>query len=41
MKIKRSEKRIALDADEAISNIEANGFHEQGTKIEIKISVQQ
>lgn len=36
MTIKRGEKRIALDSDEAISNIEANGYHIQGTKIEIK-----
>lgn len=41
MTIKRGEKRIALDSDEAISNIEAHGYHEQGTKIEMQINVQQ
>ena len=35
--IQRGDKRIALDANEAISNIEAQGYHVQGTKIEINI----
>ncbi len=38
MTIKRGDKRIALDVNEAILNIEAQGYHVQGTKIEIHIS---
>ena len=41
MTIKRGQKRIALDPNEAITNIEEKGYHEQGTKIEIQINVQQ
>lgn len=41
MTIKRGEKRIALNPDEAILNIEEHGYHEQGTSIDIQINVQQ
>jgi hypothetical protein len=33
------EKRIALDTDEAIKNINERGYHEQGSKIEFEIRV--
>jgi uncharacterized protein YcgL (UPF0745 family) len=35
--INRGEKRIALDTDEAIKNIELKGYHIQGAKIEFRI----
>ncbi len=36
--INAGEKRIALDTDEAIKNIESKGYHIQGAKIEFRIS---
>lgn len=35
--IRPGEKRIALNSDEAIKNIESSGYHEQGMRIELKI----
>jgi uncharacterized protein YcgL (UPF0745 family) len=37
--IKPGEKRIALNTDEAIKNIEEKGYHVQGSKIEVQIRV--
>lgn len=37
--ILRGEKRIALDADEAIKNITSMGYHIQGTQIQARIAV--
>jgi hypothetical protein len=39
--IKPGEKRIALDSDEAIRNIESSGYHEQGTRIEVSVTSRQ
>jgi len=33
------EKRIALDTDEALKNLDEKGYHEQGSKIEVDIRV--
>jgi uncharacterized protein YcgL (UPF0745 family) len=37
--IKPGEKRIALDTDEALKNINEKGYHEQITKIEVEIKL--
>jgi len=37
MTIRRGEKRIALDSDEAISNIEKEGYHVQDVRINMQI----
>jgi uncharacterized protein YcgL (UPF0745 family) len=37
--IQPGEKRIALDTDEAIKNLEEKGYHEQGSKIVFEIRV--
>ena len=37
--IKSGEKRIALNTDEAIKNINEKGYHVQGSKIEFQIKV--
>lgn len=39
MEIQPGEKRIALDTDEAISDISQSGYHVEETKIEVNISV--
>ena len=36
--IEPGEKRIALNTDEAIKNIEMSGYYVQGTRIETRIS---
>jgi len=36
--IEPGEKRIALNTDEAIRNIEMSGYYVQGTKIEIRMN---
>ncbi len=37
--IQPGENRIAIDTDEAIKNLTQKGYHEQGSKIEIKMRV--
>lgn len=37
--IQPGEKRIALDTDEALRNLNEKGYHEQGSKIEVEIRV--
>ena len=38
LEINPGDQRIALDADEAIRNIDDQGFHVQGSKIETSIN---
>ncbi len=37
--IKPGEKRIALNTDEALKNLDEKGYHEQSSKIEVEIRV--
>ncbi len=39
LELKPGEKRIALDTDEALKNLQEKGYHEQSSKIEITIKV--